>query len=225
MRQNIPEGKRLGEYRHIVNDLCDDDERPCPDDEALCAGEECAGVSGFKISSVSGEDLLCPAHLVTLGLESKTDVAMSCPATGGYVTTPRVFPIHLPTRDQLLNVIGLFEDSRPDDPGWKVETARDEVLDTFAGFHPKFKAVLAALDERVLNDAAHTTLPTLAQGAAMAIETGALKILFPASTTSADIPVQLAAYEELRRRVSHHSPWEAKVFNGIRYHRGDSTIL
>jgi hypothetical protein len=31
-----------------------------------------------------------------------------------------------------------------------VETARDEVLDTFAGFHPKFKAVLAALDERVL---------------------------------------------------------------------------
>ncbi|KAJ7914232.1 hypothetical protein B0H13DRAFT_1873202 [Mycena leptocephala] len=110
--------------------------------------------------------------------------------------------------DQLLNVIGLFEDSRhwQDDPGWKVETARDEVLETFAGFHPKFKAVLAVLDERVLSgsaalfsDAAHTTLPTLAQGAAMATETSALKILFPASTTSADIPVRLAAYEELRK--------------------------
>jgi salicylate hydroxylase len=144
----------------------------------------------------------------------------------------------------LLNVAGLFEDPHQDDPGtfnparsitikslciadprvhtgWKSETSRAEVLETFADFHPKFQPVLAALDERVMKwqlrkvpalptwvrghaaligDAAHATLPTLAQGAAMAVEeAGALGVLFPAGTTSADIPARLAAYQELRK--------------------------
>ncbi|KAJ7831960.1 FAD/NAD(P)-binding domain-containing protein [Mycena leptocephala] len=140
--------------------------------------------------------------------------------------TKRASPFHMlfmyPCRGgTLLNVAGLFEDPHQDDPGWKSETSRAEVLETFADFHPKFQPVLAALDERVMKwqlrkvpalptwvrghaaligDAAHATLPTLAQGAAMAVEeAGALGVLFPAGTTLEDIPARLAAYQELRK--------------------------
>ncbi|KAJ6562115.1 hypothetical protein B0H19DRAFT_992113 [Mycena capillaripes] len=121
----------------------------------------------------------------------------------------------------LLNVVGFFEDLHQDEPGWKGETTREEVQEIFAALHPKFQPVLAALNDRVLKwqlrkvpelprwvrgraaligDAAHATLPTLAQGAAMAIEeAGALGVLFPAGTTPTDVPMRLKAYEELRK--------------------------
>ncbi|KAF8209099.1 hypothetical protein K438DRAFT_2012403 [Mycena galopus ATCC 62051] len=122
---------------------------------------------------------------------------------------------------QLLNVVALFDDPHHDDPAWQGEGTREEVLETFAEFHPKFQPVLAALNDHVmkwqlrqipalptwirgraalLGDAAHGTLPTLAQGAAMAIEeAGALGILFPKGTTAADVPARLTAYQDLRK--------------------------
>ncbi|KAF7342569.1 FAD/NAD(P)-binding domain-containing protein [Mycena sanguinolenta] len=122
---------------------------------------------------------------------------------------------------QFFNFGGIFEDPHQDDPEWKGEATRDEVLEAYVDFHPKFQPVLAALDDRVLRwqlrkvptlptwvrghatllgDAAHGTLPTLAQGAAMAIEeAGALGVLFPMGTTPADVPARLAAYQELRK--------------------------
>ncbi|KAJ6562125.1 FAD/NAD(P)-binding domain-containing protein [Mycena capillaripes] len=114
-----------------------------------------------------------------------------------------------------------LDKSQPRPTGWKGETSRAEVQETFAALHPKFQPVIAALDDRVLKwqlrkvsalptwvrgraaligDAAHGTLPTLGQGAAMAIEeAGALGVLFPPGTAPADVPIRLKAYEELRK--------------------------
>ncbi|CAK5269547.1 unnamed protein product [Mycena citricolor] len=52
----------------------------------------------------------------------------------------------------------------------------------------------------LLGDAAHATLPFLAQGAAMAIEdAGVLAGLLPLGTTREDIPARLAVWEDLRK--------------------------
>ncbi|KAJ7176968.1 FAD/NAD(P)-binding domain-containing protein [Mycena filopes] len=123
----------------------------------------------------------------------------------------------------LLNIVAIFKDSKQNEPGTCLPTctSRSNVLDTFSDFHPKFLAVIEALDERVmkwqlrkvpvlptwirghaaiLGDAAHGTLPTMAQGSAMAIEdAGALGVLFPAGTTRSDVPARLAGYEALRK--------------------------
>ncbi|KAJ7089954.1 hypothetical protein C8R44DRAFT_990801 [Mycena epipterygia] len=119
----------------------------------------------------------------------------------------------------LLNFVGLFEDPNQDSPDWTGECSRSEVQAVFAEFHPQFRLLLDELGERVLKwklrtipalptwvrgraaligDAAHATLPTLGQAAAVAIEeAGALGALFPAGTAAADVPARLAAYEAL----------------------------
>nr|GAT47415.1 FAD/NAD(P)-binding domain-containing protein [Mycena chlorophos] len=62
----------------------------------------------------------------------------------------------------------------------------------------------------IMGDAAHGTLPTLGQGAAMAIEEAAtLGCLLPLGTTAADVSRRLEAFEELRKArgefVNRHS--------------------
>ncbi|KAJ7669536.1 hypothetical protein DFH06DRAFT_1469107 [Mycena polygramma] len=53
----------------------------------------------------------------------------------------------------------------------------------------------------LLGDAAHTTLPLLGQGAAMAVEeAGALGCLLPAGTRREDVPARLVAYEDIRKQ-------------------------
>ncbi|KAJ7738239.1 hypothetical protein DFH07DRAFT_779059 [Mycena maculata] len=121
----------------------------------------------------------------------------------------------------VLNVVGIFDDPHQDSPDWTGETTRTEVYATFADFHPKFCPLIAALNKRVkkwklrtvpvlptwvrgcaalLGDAAHTTLPTLGQGAAMVIEeAAALGALFPHATAHDDVPAHLATYEPLRK--------------------------
>ncbi|CAK5268152.1 unnamed protein product [Mycena citricolor] len=52
----------------------------------------------------------------------------------------------------------------------------------------------------ILGDAAHATLPFLAQGAAMAIEdAGVLASLLPLGTTREDIPARLAVWQDIRK--------------------------
>ncbi|KAJ6452386.1 FAD/NAD(P)-binding domain-containing protein, partial [Mycena vitilis] len=146
--------------------------------------------------------------------------------SGARSATKRAYPFRMlflyPCRGgNLLNFVGLFEDPKQDEPGMLFLTTREEVQETFAGIHPKFQPVIDALDARVLKwqlrkvpvlptwvrgratligDAAHATLPTLAQGAAMAIEeSAALGVLLPAGTTLADVPARLRAYEKLRK--------------------------
>ncbi|KAF7336978.1 FAD/NAD(P)-binding domain-containing protein [Mycena venus] len=122
----------------------------------------------------------------------------------------------------LLNFIGFYTDTQEGGAGWKPTASRDDLIDKFADFHPKFLSVMdlplhseiikwqlgvmpflptwirgrAAL----LGDAAHATLPFLAQGAAMAIEEGgSIGCLFPAGTKPADVPERLAAYQDIRK--------------------------
>ncbi|KAJ7759330.1 FAD/NAD(P)-binding domain-containing protein [Mycena maculata] len=105
---------------------------------------------------------------------------------------------------------------------WVPTASREDILEKFQGFNPKFLRILdlpvassilkwqlrampllptwirghAAL----LGDAAHATLPLLGQGAAMAIEeAGALGSLLPLGTTRDEVPARLAAYQVLRK--------------------------
>ncbi|KAJ6484585.1 FAD/NAD(P)-binding domain-containing protein [Mycena vulgaris] len=120
-----------------------------------------------------------------------------------------------------LNLTAHIDDPDHDDPDWRAEGTRAEVQAMFAEFHPQFQPLLAALPERLprwqmrmmpvlptwvrgraalLGDAAHATLPTLGQGAAMAMEdAGALGALLPTGTKREDISARLAAYEALRK--------------------------
>ncbi|KAJ7692944.1 hypothetical protein B0H17DRAFT_1200265 [Mycena rosella] len=121
----------------------------------------------------------------------------------------------------LLNFVAIFDDPTQEDLDWPAASTREEVQARFAGFDAQFQPLLAALPEvvprwqqrtvpvlptwvrgraAILGDAAHATMPTLGQGAAMAVEdAGALGVLFPAGTTRADVPARLAAYEALRK--------------------------
>ncbi|KAJ7439403.1 FAD/NAD(P)-binding domain-containing protein [Mycena galericulata] len=137
----------------------------------------------------------------------------------------------------LLNFAAFFEDPDHDDPGWRPEVTREEVQAVFADFHAQFQPVLAALPARVpkwqlrtvpalptwargravlLGDAAHATLPTLGQGAAMGIEEGAAIAAFlPPGTTRADVPARLEAYQAHRKArgefVGRESLEQAKI--------------
>lgn len=67
----------------------------------------------------------------------------------------------------------------------------------------------------LLGDAAHATLPFLAQGAAMAIEeAGSLGCLFPAGTHPEEVPERLKAYQDIRKDrgdfVNHQSVEQLK---------------
>ncbi|KAJ6622462.1 hypothetical protein B0H10DRAFT_1788046 [Mycena sp. CBHHK59/15] len=122
---------------------------------------------------------------------------------------------------EFLNITVHIDDPHHGDPDWRAEGSRAEVQAMFTEFHPQFQPLLAALPEclprwqmrvvpvlptwvhgcaALLGDAAHATLPTLGQGAAMAMEdAGALGALLPAGTKREDIPERLAAYEALRK--------------------------
>ncbi|KAJ7501491.1 FAD/NAD(P)-binding domain-containing protein [Mycena galericulata] len=121
----------------------------------------------------------------------------------------------------LLNLAAPFEDPGQDDPAWRKDVTREEVQALFADFHPQFQPILEALEDKVMKwqmravpvlptwirgraaligDSAHATLPTLGQGAAMAVEeAAALGVLLPAGTTREDVPDRLRAYETLRK--------------------------
>ncbi|KAJ7679180.1 FAD/NAD(P)-binding domain-containing protein [Mycena polygramma] len=121
----------------------------------------------------------------------------------------------------LINIVGIYEDPHQDDPGWASTGTREELLNIFHDAHPKFLAFLALADSPILKwqlrvlplldtwtsgraalvgDAAHATLPTLGQGAALAVEeAGALGCLLPPGTRREDVPSRLEAYQTLRK--------------------------
>ncbi|KAJ6540993.1 FAD/NAD(P)-binding domain-containing protein [Mycena vulgaris] len=104
---------------------------------------------------------------------------------------------------------------------WSIPAEVDDVLDEFKGFHPRYLKFLELADPPILRwqlralpllptwingrtallgDAAHGTLPTLGQGAGMALEdAAAIGCLIPLGTRRDDIPARLAAYQELRK--------------------------
>ncbi|KAJ7614784.1 hypothetical protein FB45DRAFT_936058 [Roridomyces roridus] len=125
-------------------------------------------------------------------------------------------------RGSVINVVAHHVvDGDQDQEDWNERATIDEVLEEFKGFHPRYLNFLAQGEQPILRwqlralpllptwirgrtallgDAAHATLPTLGQGAGMAIEDAtAIGCLIPLGTTRADIPARLEAYQQLRK--------------------------
>ena len=96
----------------------------------------------------------------------------------------------------LLNFVGIVETDEVSEESWTVKLPWDELKAQYRGWHPALQTIIDAADKdqcyrwslfnrppirewstkrvTLLGDAAHPTLPYLAQGAAMAIEDGAV---------------------------------------------------
>ena len=96
----------------------------------------------------------------------------------------------------LMNFVGIVETDEVSEESWTVKLPWDELKAQYRGWHPALHAIIDAADKdqcyrwslfnrppirdwstrrvTLLGDAAHPTLPYLAQGAAMAVEDGAV---------------------------------------------------
>ena len=96
----------------------------------------------------------------------------------------------------LLNLVGIVETDEVSEESWTVKLPWEQLKAHFAGWHPAIQTIIDAADKdqcyrwslfnrppirnwstgrvTLLGDAAHPTLPYLAQGAVMAIEDGAV---------------------------------------------------
>ena len=118
----------------------------------------------------------------------------------------------------LLNFVGIVETDEISEESWTVRMPWEKLKAEYRGWHPTIQTVIDAADKdqcyrwslhnrppirnwstaraTLLGDAAHPTLPYLAQGAVMAIEDGA--VLARALGMSADIPGALQLYQRNR---------------------------
>lgn len=118
----------------------------------------------------------------------------------------------------LLNFVGLIETDEVSEEAWTVKFPWKNLKSDFRGWHPIIQTVIDAADRdqcyrwslhnrppimdwstarvTLLGDAAHPTLPYLAQGAVMAIEDGA--ILMRALDMSDSLPDALQLYQRNR---------------------------
>src|ERR1700761_1455060 len=114
------------------------------------------------------------------------DVGTNWVGPGGHVVT---YPVR---RGELLNFVGVFEGENWPVESWTERGTREACSASFAGWNPEIHAIIANVDipykwallgrdplDRfvtgracLIGDAAHPTLPFLAQGANMAIEDG-----------------------------------------------------
>ncbi|KAJ6496181.1 FAD/NAD(P)-binding domain-containing protein [Mycena sanguinolenta] len=134
----------------------------------------------------------------------------------------RAFFIYPCRSGTLINFVGIYSDPEQGSTDWTQSTTLEEVRAKFQDFHPKFLRILdlsprapilkwqmrylpalpawTRARAAIIGDAAHATLPTLGQGAAMAIEdAGVLGCLLPLGTTREDVPARLEAYQKLRK--------------------------
>ncbi|KAJ7499868.1 FAD/NAD(P)-binding domain-containing protein [Mycena latifolia] len=134
----------------------------------------------------------------------------------------RMFIIYPFRSGRLINFAAFFTDSPESEAGWTSTGSREEILEMYRDFHPKFLRVLdlpshTAIHKwklrvvpklptwirgraALLGDAAHATAPFLAQGAGTAIEeAGSIGCLLPPGTRREDIPARLEAYQDLRK--------------------------
>jgi salicylate hydroxylase len=175
---------------------------------------------------------LIPAERLShLNLEVTCDVWMG---------PGRHFVHYFVRNEQPLNFVAVVEQD-----SWKGESWTDKgdvttALGEYEGWHPQVRSILAAVDETfiwalfdrralerwsvgrttLLGDACHPMLPFMAQGAAQAIEDGAMLTACLARTSRADIPTALRRYEQLRLpRASRLQAMSAT--NKTRFHLAD----
>ncbi|KWV61052.1 monooxygenase [Bradyrhizobium macuxiense] len=121
-----------------------------------------------------------------LPANQQRDVGTNWVGPGGHVIT---YPVR---RGELLNFVGIFEGQSWSVESWTERGTREACSDAFPGWNPEIHTIIDNLDvpykwallgrdplDRfvagracVIGDAAHPTLPFLAQGANMAIEDG-----------------------------------------------------
>ena len=121
-----------------------------------------------------------------LPAEMQRDVGTNWVGPGGHVIT---YPVRSGT---LLNFVGILERESWPIESWTEQGTREECIDSFTGWHADIHTIIECLDipykwallgreplDRycstrgcVIGDAAHPTLPFLAQGGNMAIEDG-----------------------------------------------------
>jgi salicylate hydroxylase len=126
--------------------------------------------------------------------------------------------LHVYVRDDLINFVALLEQDAWTKESWSERGEVADVLAAFEGWHPQVRAIMSAVDETylwglfdrkpmprwsvgrvtLLGDACHPMLPAKAQGAAQAIEDGAMLAACLSSNGARDIPAALRRYEALR---------------------------
>ncbi|MGE0565214.1 MAG: FAD-dependent monooxygenase [Pseudolabrys sp.] len=137
----------------------------------------------------------------------------------------------------LLNFVGIVETEEVFEESWTMKFPWEKLKADYAGWHPSLQAVIDNADRdqcyrwslhnrppvmtwsssraTLLGDAAHPTLPYLAQGAVMAIEDGA--VLTRALAMSDTIPSALKLYERNRvertARVVNQSTANRRLFH------------
>jgi salicylate hydroxylase len=138
---------------------------------------------------------------------------------------------------ELLNFVGLVETEEVSEESWTVKLPWHLLKTHYEGWHPAIQTVIEAADKNecyrwslffrrplnnwssrratLLGDAAHATLPYLAQGAAMAIEDGA--VLTRALAMCSAIPEALQLYQRNRigrtARIVNQSNFNRKLFH------------
>jgi salicylate hydroxylase len=140
-------------------------------------------------------------------------------------------------RGELVNFVGLVEDAAWLEESWTVKAPWSKLKADFAPWHPKVQLLIDAMDKdncyrwamynrppvtgwstahaTLLGDAAHPTLPFMAQGAAMAIEDGAIvaRALEAESSTSAALDLYQRSRYERTARVQTGSNEMGKLFH------------
>lgn len=138
-------------------------------------------------------------------------------------------------RGELMNFVGIVERDDWLTESWHAEGSHEECLHDFLGWHEDVHTMIQNIETpfkwalmsrpaltswvkgrvALLGDAAHPTLPFLAQGAAMAIEDG--YVLAQALSTIASVPAALQAYQEARIERCTKIV-EGSAANGRRFH-------
>lgn len=140
-------------------------------------------------------------------------------------------------RGEIVNCVCVVEKRGWEVESWTARGERSELEADFAGWHPTIRTLIGAMDPNtcfkwalfdrppmprwsagrvtLLGDACHPTLPFMAQGAAMAIEDGA--VLARCAAEGDDVAASLGRYEQLRRgrtaRIQLGSRRNARVFH------------
>jgi len=147
-------------------------------------------------------------------------------------------------RGELLNFVGCPEDASWDEESWTQRRPWEELKAAYNGWHPKIQAIIDAAErdqcyrwslfdrkpiydwstQRVtlLGDAAHPTLPFIAQGACMAIEDGA--VLARALQDAGSVPEALELYQRARVERTARVVTESAE-HGTLYHMKDAAQM